>query len=81
MIVGAGEPAEIAAVADAVAGQEEAGVGGLRRRRRRRHDDERKTGRNRNMRNDLHLNPPDGCYGPLRSTRRPSGYSGAATCE
>ncbi len=34
MIVGAGEPAEIAAIADAVAGQEEAGVGGLRLRGR-----------------------------------------------
>jgi hypothetical protein len=30
VIVGSGEPAEIAAIADAVAGQEEAGVGGLR---------------------------------------------------
>jgi hypothetical protein len=30
VMVGAGEPAEIAAIADAVAGQEEAGIGGLR---------------------------------------------------
>ncbi|UFX49320.1 hypothetical protein HAP47_0015205 [Bradyrhizobium sp. 41S5] len=81
MIVGAGEAAEIAAIADTVAGDEEAGVGGLRRCRQRGHDDEYKAGRNRDMRSELHFVLPNGCFSPLTSTRGPSGYSAATTRE
>jgi hypothetical protein len=63
VIVGAGEPAEIAAIADAVAGQEETGIGRLRLRGRA---GESRYGGKRNAcsRNDLgealHLVSPGG---------------------
>src|SRR5439155_9001378 len=61
MIVGAGEPAEIAAIADAVAGQEETGIGGLRLRGRAgesRYGGERKARRRDDFGEALHLVSP-----------------------
>src|SRR5436309_3197027 len=61
VIVGAGEPAEIAAIADAVAGQEEAGVGRLRLRGRAgesRYGGKRKACRRNDSGEALHLVSP-----------------------
>jgi hypothetical protein len=54
VIIGPGETAEIAAIADAVAGQEETGVGRLRLRRRACENAECDTCRRDNPGNNVH---------------------------
>src|SRR6185295_885213 len=66
MIVGTGEPAEIAAIADAVAGQEETGIGGLRLRGRAgesRYGRNGKACRQNDSSKAVHRSPPCCFYG------------------
>src|SRR5262249_20520974 len=77
MIVGASEPAEIAAIADAVTGQKEGGVGGLRLCRcacESRHGGKRQKYRRDGPGEAVHRSPPF-CFWTLSSTHRGSHYS------
>src|SRR5262249_30239284 len=82
MTVGAGNAAEIAALARAVAGQEEAGAGGLRRGRRGRDNGKRETGRRNEFDQPTHEVPPNcSCYPATGLTRRTRYYSPFTTPE
>jgi hypothetical protein len=80
MIVGAGEPAEIAAIADAVAGQEETGIGGLRlcgRAGESRYGRNGKACRQSDSSEAVHRGLPVVFMGRLSSTHHGAHYSGA----